>query len=166
MAKRKQRLLCLAALAVMAAVMTSSCQRETVYAHYEHMPLDGWEKNDTVVFSTDLMAEEGNYTEDVGIRITNDYPFMSLQLIVTQKVLPSQETHEDTLNCSLLDTKGAALGYGTNSYQYLFRLRSIALKKEEKLYVSVRHNMKRDIMPGIIDVGFRLTKQQAPTYAQ
>ena len=39
-----------------------SCNRNTVYDHYEHTPLTGWEKNDTLIFQMPAFAEGGEFT--------------------------------------------------------------------------------------------------------
>ena len=139
-------------------MLLASCQQHTVYHHYEHTPLTGWEKNDTLAFMTDPMPADGNYTEEIGLRISADYPFMGLYLVVEQTVLPSNEVRHDTLSCSLIDEKGNTMGNGISHYQYLFHLTTLSLKKGDRLYVAIRHDMKREILPGIADVGVRIKR--------
>ena len=98
--------------------------------------------------------------EEIGLRINSAYPFMSLNLIVEQTVYPSHETHCDTLRCSLIDKQGNAKGRGISHYQYLFHLTTLKLNKGERLYVAIRHDMKREILPGISDIGIRLTRKE------
>ena len=135
----------------------TACKRKTVYNHYEHTPLSGWEKNDTLVFDVPAMTQDGRYVEEVGLRINGDYPFTGLSLIVKQTVPPSMETKSDTLNCKLIDQQGVAKGRGVSHYQYLFHLTTLELKKDDRLHIDIRHNMKREILPGISDIGIRLT---------
>lgn len=136
----------------------TACDRRTVCNHYEHTPVSGWERNDTLTFLTDTLPASGTYQEEVGIRISGAYPFMSISLIVEQTVLPLRQTFIDTLNCNLIDDHGNALGTGISSYQYLFPLRSIRLSSGHSLQVSIRHDMKREILPGVSDVGIRLSR--------
>ena len=138
-------------------LLLASCQQRTVYHHYEHTPLTGWEKNDTLSFITDSMPANGNYQEDIGLRVSAAYPFKGLCLVVEQKVLPSNKVRIDTLNCSLADEQGNAMGHGISHYQYLFPLATLSLNKGERLHVTIRHDMKREILPGIADIGIRLT---------
>ena len=135
----------------------TACKRQTVYNHYEHTPLSGWEKNDTLVFDVPAMTQDGRYVEEVGLRINGDYPFTGLSLIVKQTVHPSMETKSDTLNCKLIDQQGVAKGRGVSHYQYLFHLTTLELKKDDRLHIDIRHNMKREILPGISDIGICLT---------
>lgn len=138
--------------------LLTACNKQTVYNHYEHMLLSGWEKNDTVNFCIPDLSEGGNYTEELGLRINSEYPFMGLQLLIEQEILPSHEIRLDTLSCSLIDNQGNSKGQGLNYYQYVFPLTTINLNKGDRLRISVRHDMKREILPGISDIGFRLTK--------
>ena len=135
----------------------AGCDRQTVYNHYEHTPVAGWEKNDTLSFLTDALPRDGRYIEEVGLRINGNYPFMGLSLIVEQSVLPSGATRSDTLNCQLIDQQGRALGRGVSHYQYLFHLTTLPLRRGQRLHVAIRHDMKREILPGISDVGLRLS---------
>lgn len=138
----------------------TACHESTVYYHYEHTPVAGWEKNDTLTFRTEPVATTGQYAEEVGVRISGDYPFMSLNLIVDQLVLPAHTTRSDTLTCRLIDELGNAKGNGISHYQYLFPLTTLSLSEGDRLHIAVRHDMKREILPGISDIGIRLTKGQ------
>ena len=124
-----------------------ACQQKTVYNHYEHTPLSGWERND------------GQYREEIGLRISGAYPFMGLNLVVEQRVMPSGDTRRDTLNCTVIDDKGNAKGRGVSHYQYLFHLTTLSLHKDDRLYIAIRHDMKREILPGISDIGVKLSRQ-------
>ena len=136
-----------------------ACTEGTVFNQYESTFLKGWERNDTISFQTGAMKEAGNYVEEVGIRINGDYPFMKLCLIVEQTVLPSGRAFHDTLTCQLIDDSGNATGDGINHYQYLFPMTTLKLDKDESVHVAIHHCMKREILPGILDVGLKLSHQ-------
>ena len=138
----------------------AACTEHTVYYHYEHTPVAGWEKNDTLTFQTQPLTAAGLYAENVGIRISGDYPFMSLNLIIDQTILPSQEMRSDTLTCNLIDEQGNAIGSGVSHYQYQFPLTTLRLAEGDHLRIAIRHDMKREILPGISDIGIRLIKEQ------
>lgn len=140
-------------------LLLTACNRQTVYNHYEHTPVTGWEKNDTLIFYTEPLTATSQYVEEVGVRISGDYPFMSLILIIDQTILPSFETRSDTLTCSLIDERGNAKGYGVSHYQYKFPLMTLPLREGDRLHISVRHDMKREILPGISDVGIKLSRK-------
>lgn len=138
-------------------VLLTACKRQTAYFNYEHTPEAGWEKNDVLSFQT-APLEEGYYHEEIGIRISGAYPFRGLTLIIDQATKDGQELRSDTLNCNLIDKRGYATGRGINEYQYLLPLTTLHVDHDEALHITIRHDMKREILPGITDIGVRLTK--------
>ena len=141
------------------AVLMTACDRHTVYNHYEHTPVSGWEKNDSLIFDIPPLAEAGNYKEEIGLRISGDYPFMGLHLIIEQTDMSTHEMRYDTLNCNLIDEQGSAKGRGVSQYQYLFHLTTLQLAAGTPLHIAIRHDMKREILPGITDIGVKLSRK-------
>ncbi len=138
--------------------MWASCNRKTVYHHYEHTTVNGWEKNDTLSFTVMPLGSSCVLHEEVGLRINGLYPFMSLCLVIDQETRPGAMFRRDTLNCSLIDSRGNVKGQGVGYYQYSFHLTDLSLGADDTLRVRVRHNMKREILPGIADIGLMLRK--------
>lgn len=146
----------LTAIATAMAAMVG-CTGNKVYDHYQHTLISGWEKNDILTFSVPSLKTSGAYSADLMLRINGSYPFMSVTMIVEQKKFPSLETRIDTLKCSLIDDKGNTKGQGLSYYQYSFPIASMQLAAGDSLQVSIRHDMKREILPGISDVGYSLS---------
>lgn len=136
---------------------TAGCTGNKVYDKYQHTFITGWEKNDTLNFSVPRMAASGNYAAGLMLRINGSYPFMSLTMIVEQKVMPAMTVRTDTLKCDLMDAKGNTKGHGTFYYQYSFPIATMPLAKGDSLQVTIRHDMKREILPGVSDVGYSLS---------
>ena len=145
-------------IALTAVLLCMSCNSRTIYSHYAHTPLQGWEKNDAVEFGI-VIPQEGHYLEKVGVRINNDYPFMGLTVIIDQTLHPSMKTFCDTLDCSLVDKNGNVKGQGINHYQYDFPLKSLSLNKGDSVSIRIHHTMKREILPGISNIGVILTRE-------
>lgn len=146
-------------IALVAALTIVSCGHKTAYSHYEHTPLNGWERNDTLTFHVPPVTHSGTYEEEVGLRINGSFPFTGLCLVVEQTILPENIQHTDTLNCRLIDTKGNVMGHGVSSYQYTFHLTRLNMSDGDSLRINVRHNMKREILPGISDIGIKLSRE-------
>lgn len=144
-------------MALLAACAASSCNGNKVYDKYAHTPIAGWEKNDTLSFGVPRMKTSGTYRSELGLRINNSYPFTGLTLIVEQHVYPANILTKDTLKCTLTDKMGHHNGKGVNYYQYKFGISRISLNRGDSLHVNVRHDMKREILPGISDVGISLS---------
>jgi gliding motility-associated lipoprotein GldH len=157
MANSKYTLLYIGAL-VLFSVFLTACKENTVYYHYEQTSLAGWEKNDTLTFAVGPLSASGSYKEEIGLRISGAYPFMSLNLIIEQRNASKQVIDIDTLVCNLINRQGNAEGQGVSQFQYIFPLKTMDLQEGEQLFVSVRHDMKRDILPGVADIGLRLLR--------
>ena len=126
------------------------------YSHYETIDRQGWERTDTIYFTPAPVKHYGTYTEEVGLRTTSLYPFMQLTLIVCQEAQPSGFSRTDTIKARLTDDDGLVTGEGVNHYQYLFPLPPVTLGAADTLRVSIRHDMVRSPLVGVIDVGFSL----------
>ena len=141
-------------------LLLTACQDNTVYHRYLHTNRAGWERNDTLRFLIPSVKEAGRYSEELGLRTDGNYPFMSLTLIVEQTKGNTGAVRCDTVECKLINNQGRPTGTGINHYQYTFPLATIDLEKEEPLRIVIRHDMKRELLPGITDVGIQMTKKQ------
>lgn len=147
------------ALALTVATALASCNRKTVYNHYQHTSAAGWEKDDTLTFEGIAIPEGGVYTEEIGLRTGSDYPFQSLTFIIEQTVSPSGDTRSETFTAHLMSEDGETLGHGVSLYQYRFPFRSLTLQEGDTLSIRIHHDMKRETLPGIFDVGMKLRRQ-------
>ena len=143
---------------LLTVLLLTSCKQSTLYYHHENTPESGWEKNDLLTFDVDRLRANATCQEEITMRISSKYPFMRLTLIVEQTVYPAGTTMTDTLDCNLIDERGNAIGRGISQYQYLFPLRTLQLHQGDSLHLSIHHDMKREILPGITSVGIRIKK--------
>ncbi len=141
------------------AVMTAACDDSVAYDKYKPTQAAGWYKGDTVVFDVPRLRQAGSYGQNVGLRVTADYPFTALSIAVERVVEPGHRRYCDTLSCRVYDDEGNIIGRGVSKYQYDIALPDITLSEGDSMHVSVRHLMRRETMPGISDVGFRLTRK-------
>ena len=146
------------ALALLMATLLGACGTRTAYHHFEPTQLSGWERNDTLKYSVPAMARDGNYREKITLRISNDYPFMGLTIIIDQTVFPGKTRMTDTLNCNVTDRNGNMRGRGMAIYEYDCPLRRMKLSTGDSLQIRIRHNMKREILPGIASIGVRIDR--------
>lgn len=146
-------------LLLIVALGIVSCDDKIIYHHYEHIPNYVWEKNDTLMFTIPPVVEEGTYEEQLEMRINGDFPFMSLTLLIDEHIYPLERSCRYSYTCQLMDKNGMPLGEGVSFYQYHFNINEQRLNKGDSLQVFVVHNMKRELMPGISDIGIRLRKK-------
>ena len=154
---RNKQLLTILTVAV--AALFAGCDSKTVYSHYEHTPQEGWEKIDTLFFEVPPVKEAGIYQEEIGIRTDIGFPFQSLALNVAQDVLPQGEHYQTTKNCVLYDETGKERGSGISRFQTVVYLTDVKLNEGESMRISITHNMRRELMSGVSDIGIILTKK-------
>ena len=146
-------------IALLTATAMTACIDDVAYNHYEHTPLSGWEKNDTLFFYTHPIAKPGRYHAYIGLRTTVEFPFTSLNLLVEQRTIPGNKKKTHTLKCKLMEKNGNINGQGVSFFQYEFPLAVLELHQGDSLQFFIRHDMKREILPGIADVGLKLTRK-------
>ena len=134
------------------ALAVVACSHLPQYSHYEHLGNDGWQRDDTVVFST-VVNDGGCYRLLLGLRATNAYPYTQLMLTAHCSSAVSGVDLVDTVRLQVTDDKGNILGYGTGFFQYEHPLSEVHLSNQDTLTVCVTHVMSRFLLPGITDIG-------------
>jgi len=152
----------LAKIAVVAAIYAAqACSTDTVYCAYRHAQPAGWGRSDTLVFAVPRVKEAGIYRETVGIRTTGLFPFTGVTLVAEQTIMPGNRVRTDVLKCRLADRNGTPGGYGVSLFQYEFELAEIELHTGDSVNIRIRHDMKREILSGISDVGVKIVIQHS-----
>lgn len=144
------------------AAAMGACTGGKVYDHYEHTLVAGWDRADSLSFSVPPVAVDGRYATALGLRISSAYPYRELALVVRQTVVEGRRkarTTVDTLHCTLFSERGIVEGRGIGTYQYTFRVSELALRQGDSIHVTVSHIMRREIMPGVTDVGIEIDRQ-------
>ena len=142
------------------ALVMTSCNRQVIYSHYEPVPIDGWDREEPVVFCIRPVAETGTYTELFGLRASSIYPFTHLTLLIKQQIYPSGKVKQDMVSIQLTDEEGFPKGTGMNHFQYELPPTTITLQEGDSLQVTISHYMKREHLPGITDIGLTLEKNE------
>jgi gliding motility-associated lipoprotein GldH len=139
--------------------MTSCSRQQTVYANY--VPIDDttWEKTDTVTFDVPPVKAAGTYQEKLGLRLADDFPFLALSMDIEIQVQPKGILHSSQHKFSVIDQGGNPKGKGLSLQQYTFDLGDLELEEGDSLHISMAHNMKREILPGVVDLGIILIKK-------
>lgn len=150
---------CFALLAIVLLLALSACNRKLVYDRYASTPISGWEKNDTLSFDIRPVSGTDTYYMWLGLRTSEDYPFTAVTLIVEQHIYPKDTIVNDTVSCQITDRHGNASASGVNFHQYRFPVNSLQLQDGDSIHIRVRHDMKREILPGISDVGISLRRK-------
>lgn len=139
-------------------LLLTACNNNKVYDRYLEVEGEGWDKNEPITFGIDTLKESGLYSLMLGLRVNEKFPFQNLQIVVDCTVFPSHQTVHDVMECKVTDKHGVMLGHGVSMFQYELPVRKQFYQKGDSISVIVRHNMKREILPGIIDIGVTLKK--------
>lgn len=142
-----------------------SCSDPRTYDHYESVPLQGWSRNDTLAFDTPRQWE-GNYQMDLCLRATQVYPYRNISMIIERKVVyyrqrkKREKIYNDTISCEVINDKGMLTGQdGISNTEIRQPVTSFRLNRNDSLHITIRHIMSREAIPGISDIGIRLTKK-------
>lgn len=140
--------------------LLTACHTPPAYHNYRSVPVEGWESKDTLTFSIDSLTTEDTYVLSLGIRTAANYPFQSLWVVVKQSWGTPLRQRIDTVACVTHDPHGNALGKGVARSQQSLAVDTLQLPVGAKGIISIRHIMRRDLLPGISDVGIELRKAE------
>ena len=170
MKSRRSKALTVVLSVLFAAWTATACVGGKVFDEYEQIPVEGWDKTDTLTFSVPAVAADGVYNLALGLRTTGDYPFMSLTLLFEANIIAKKSENSSvvkapqrlsrTLSCPLVSSRGRSHGQGVSLYQYNFHVATISLREGDALQVNIRHNMKREMLPGLSDLGLSITRNR------
>jgi len=141
------------------ALIIISCNRPSVYSHFQAIDNAGWMLTDTLHFAVpaDSSTPAGTATLQLNLRSTNRYPFTDITIIAEQHNSSSRRC--DTLHLQLTDRKGRSLGSGIGLYQHSFPMPTLPLAARDTLHVALHHFMQRSPLTGITDVGLTLNSR-------
>ena len=150
----------------------AGCHRVTVYHHFENINIGGWEKPDTLWFCMPPAKSAAMLHEEVELRVSDRYPFQGVSLVIEQTTIhtsqsaqltpltlhpsPLTNVRTDTLHCSLINHDGSFKVKGIVYHQYHFHLTDLSVDEGDSIRIAVRHAMRRETLPGIVDVGIKL----------
>ena len=84
-------------------LILAACQNNIIYHSYAPVPLDGWDKSDTLVYTLPNSIPAGNYEAEIGIRYQESYPYRDICLEVRQKTNDTYTNFKDNLQLIMLD---------------------------------------------------------------
>jgi len=140
------------------ALTLVSCNRKTIYTHYQTIGSEGWLQEDTLFFTPPLVSKTGTCHVAIGVRTNTDYPFTTLTVVVEQSTTLSHQQKTDTIVLRLVDDDGNAMGEGVAWKSLNYSLGSLSLVEDDSLCFRIHHFMRRKLLHGITDVGVTLSR--------
>lgn len=142
-------------LAAGALLLLSGCMNDTAFHASHSLPGSEWDMRDTLIYSIDTLRLKHPLHLTAEIRATKQYPYSFLGIIVEQK-WNTGSSLRDTLQIDMdkkTDTQHMSI------YLKSFDSPAVTLSsKANKGQIRVYHFMKREILPGITDVGIRISR--------
>ena len=160
-AKLLRRVLSPSLFALAAGVcLLGACDSGDAAYEYLPTPVEGWEQSDTLRFHADTVRSGGEYELTLGVRSSQavPYPFQTLWLVVRQQWHSPERLRTDTVECRLATAGGDDTGHGVSLSQHVFPIATLQVPEGASADITVTHFMRRELLPGIADVGVRLRK--------
>ena len=140
----------------MAAFLLTACIDRSILVHsYAHVGAEGWSRSDTLTFDLPQTHDDRDCELNVGLRITNRYPYTSLWIVIDEQ-WEGRSVRTDTVEYQLIDSMGDFSGRGVNIYQYERPLRRITLHGGEQGRIRLYHIMSRENLPHITEAGIKV----------
>ena len=158
--KNKYALVVKALCVSLVSVLCACTDRPAAY-DFSSTPVEGWEPGDTLKFKVDTLNASGWYDFNIGVRTSSStpYPYQTLWMVVHQHWHNPEQVMVDTVKLQLTDERGDAQGHGVTLYQVDQPWRKQQLVAGQWAEISIIHIMRREMLPGISDVGIRLQRE-------
>lgn len=144
-----------------ALALCTACRQSEDYRHFETVDDEGWDITDRYTFAVPPVQREGNYDLTLHLRTTTatPYPFLDLYVEVVETWCNDTvtTTYTDTVACPLARQDTPSTGVVIQQYTYPIRTRHC--QRGDSLTLTLRHIMRREMLPGITDVGIMLQSQ-------
>ena len=125
---------------------------------YQPIKENCWNRTDSITFNLPSLTTEEKCSVLIGLRVTNNYPYESLVMEVTQNYQNPISHRVDTIKYHLTDKSGDFTEKGINYFQYETQGLPLDLKKGQTGEIIIRHLMHREELPGIMDVGIHVSR--------
>lgn len=139
-------------------LLASGCGPEPIYSETFAVEREGgWLASDVKSFNFEVEDTLRQHEFFIDLRHDQDYPFSNLYLFVDFE-FPNGRVRRDTVLCELADARGVWQGTGTGPIvDHRIGIQTHTAFPISGAYeVNIAHAMRRDPLPGIQDVGFRL----------
>lgn len=157
---RRSRHNAAAAFIALVTALLTACHTETVYHSYSHTPSVGWDRGDTLVIRPLRIDSTDEYTEELTLRTSNDFAYDRLCVVVEHIVLPRGRTTYDTVTLNTSEQAEEIESRGVSRHQFSATLPPRYYVKGDSIITYIHHNMKRQTIQGVSDVGLKISHEQ------
>ena len=143
---------------LLSLLLLPSCDSSTLMHSYQSLEDNCWERTDTVSFILPVLTTDDNCSVLIGLRVTDNFPYEMLIMEVEQKYQNPFAHRVDTLYYQLTNQNGDFIEKGLNYFQFETKSLPLDLRKGQTGEIRVRHLMRREVLPGIMDVGIHVVR--------
>lgn len=145
-------------------INATSCDDPRTYDKYQTVSTRAWYRNDTLKF--DIPRQwEGKYMLDIGVRTTKTFPYRGITFLINRKLISikgkkkTTQNYRDTIRCQLIDNEGQVIGRdGISNNVFRSHIILLHLQRNDSMHITIQHNMSKDALQGVNNIGVRLTK--------
>lgn len=148
-------------------MLFSSCMESPYYQKQYAIPGNSWTYDKELSFTFEVTDTNADYQTEFLIRHTEAYPYSNIWLIAYVKE-PGAENYERTrVEIPLAEPTGKWLGRGMGEIweqrmPLNLALDSTFLKKAGMWEIKLKHNMRIEPLPEVLQVGLRVEKSTKP----
>jgi len=142
------------------ALFLVSCDRDVMFEQNIRIPESVWNLQDSLSFSVEISDTVSLHNMYVNIRNTTDYPFSNFFMFLDIR-FPDGQLIRDTLEMELADRTGNWTGRGMGhikANRFLFRT-GVWFPQIGTYTLTMQQAMRIDALPGVSDIGLRITKE-------
>lgn len=148
--------------AICLLIIVCSCSLDVKFSKYVPVSSDGWNLEDTIEFSTDTLRQDGRYGFTCGVRTRRAFPYQNLVLMVEREVYRDSliVLHKrEKVTCPIVTQEGSFTGEGIATKLHETDLKDFIMQTGDSVVVKIYHQMTRQDLPGIVDVGMKMEKR-------
>ena len=137
-------------------MLISSCIGDTLQHQFVHINKEGWNRNDTAVFTLPPAKENGQHCISTEIRTTSSFPYQKLYLVREILLEKPLAVHRDTI-CMDTGTRGILEeGKGVSLMSFSHNDSTLFLNEGQSGNIRLYHIMSREQLKHITEVGIKL----------
>ena len=144
------------ALCFSMGLFLAACNESTLLHSYKPLPLEGWDRRDTIRFDLPQVQKDIDATLHIGLRTKAYIGIQDITLAVELLDDTAGIYRCDTVHYPLTDDEGYTLARGVNTHQYETQQLPFHLKKGKQGSVRIHHLMANETLTGITEVGIKL----------
>ena len=138
-----------------------ACNSDALVNRYHDIPEDGWQYEQVITDSFEVKEDEHYHLISANIRITGDYPYANIHLMVT--ITDSQGKSTDyKVPVKLAEKSGKWLGSGLGdviTFQTPILHRKL-LTKKGKYSISIAQDMRLETLKNVTAAGIHVEQQE------